>query len=197
MFQLGPLTNTPLRYGWVTMILHWSMAIGITGMFCLGWWMVDLDYYDAWYQRGPNLHRSLGVVMMLLWLARLGWRWASVQPVMAGDRLQTRLASTLHWAFYVLIPLLGMSGYLITTADGRGVAVFGWFTIPASLTGFDNQEDLAGEIHWYLALCIIGGACLHSLAALKHEFIDRDGTLSKMLGRKVPNTKNVNPTEDE
>ena len=116
---------------------------------------------------------------------------------MAGERLQTRLASTLHWAFYVLIPLLGMSGYLITTADGRGVAVFDWFTIPASLTGFDNQEDLAGEIHWYLALCIIGGACLHSLAALKHEFIDRDGTLSKMLGRKVPDTKNINATEDK
>ncbi|MOA52423.1 hypothetical protein D3C78_1757160 [compost metagenome] len=76
------------------------------------------------------------------------------------------------------------SGYLISTADGRGIEVFGWFTVPATLSGIDGQEDIAGVVHLWLAWGLIGMAALHALAALKHHFIDRDATLSQMLGRE-------------
>jgi cytochrome b561 len=75
-----------------------------------------------------------------------------------------------------------VSGYLISTADGRGVSVFGWFTVPATLHGIDGQEDVAGVVHLTLASTLVAVALLHAGAAFKHHFIDRDRTLKRMLG---------------
>ena len=80
------------------------------------------------------------------------------------------------------------SGYLITTADGQAVVVFGLFEIPATLYGLENQEDVAGAIHDWLATLLIALAALHGLAALKHHFIDRDPTLLRMLGMSASST---------
>jgi len=76
-----------------------------------------------------------------------------------------------------------LSGYLISTADGRPISVFGWFEVPALLTSIPNQEDVAGLVHEYLAWGLVILAGLHGLAALKHHFIDRDPTLLRMFGR--------------
>jgi cytochrome b561 len=161
------------------------MAITIFGMFGLGWWMVDLDYYHAWRKDGPDLHRSIGVLLVFAWVLRLAWRIKAVSPQpLAQQRLVIGLAKLMHGLLYLLIPLTGLAGYLISTADGRGVEVFQWFTVPATLTRIENQEDLAGEVHWYLALTLVSGASLHALAALKHHFIDKDSTLTRMLGMK-------------
>jgi cytochrome b561 len=75
------------------------------------------------------------------------------------------------------------SGYLISTADGRAVDVFDWFSIPATIHGYDNQEDIAGLVHLVLAISLISLVTLHAAAALKHHFIDRDRTLLRMSGK--------------
>jgi len=72
------------------------------------------------------------------------------------------------------------AGYLISTAKGSPIDVFGLFSVPATLTG-EGQEDVAGEIHEILVWTIIGLASIHALAALKHATLDRDGTLRRML----------------
>ena len=76
-----------------------------------------------------------------------------------------------------------VAGYLISTADGEPISVFGWFSVPATLSGLPDQADVAGEIHLYLAWALVVFAVLHALAALKHHFVDRDPTLKRMLGR--------------
>ena len=81
----------------------------------------------------------------------------------------------------VLLAVLLMTGYLISTADGRGVEVFSLFTVPSMGEFIDNQEDIAGLIHEYVAWSLIIFAALHALAALKHHFINRDRTLTRML----------------
>jgi cytochrome b561 len=83
--------------------------------------------------------------------------------------------------FYPLIFVLMLSGYLISTADGRPISVFGLVGVPATLTAIPNQEDVAGYVHQILAYTLIGLVALHALAALKHHFLDRDGTLLRML----------------
>jgi cytochrome b561 len=79
--------------------------------------------------------------------------------------------------------VLMIAGYLISTADGKGIIVFDLFEVPALYTGIPNQEDLAGLVHEYLAWTLVVFAGLHALAALKHHYIDRDVTLLRMLGR--------------
>jgi len=89
----------------------------------------------------------------------------------------------MHHALYLLVFLIGIRGYLISTADGRALSVFGWFEIPALVTSVDNLEDRAGDVHYLLAVALMILAGVHALAALKHHFIDRDATLTRMLGR--------------
>ena len=70
---------------------------------------------------------------------------------------------------------------MISTADGRSIEVFSWFEVPALGSVIDNQEDIAGEVHKYLAYGLIGLVILHAIAALKHHIIDKDATLTRMI----------------
>lgn len=180
-----PIKNTRSRYGWLSVTLHWSMAIAILGMFGLGLWMVSLSYYDPWYRQGPFIHKSVGMILLALLVLRLLWRLANPRPddaptLKPWERVTAHLT---HWLLYGLLLAVMVAGYLISTADDRGISVFGWFDVPATLQGLENQEDVAGDIHEILAWSIIALVAVHSLAALKHHFLDRDDTLLKMLGR--------------
>jgi len=180
------LLNTGNAYGAVPIAIHWLSVAVILGMFCLGFWMVDLDYYSSWYRRAPDIHKSVGILFAGVFVMRLILRLASPTPTpVAGTRSwEATVSRAVHRFFYALIACHLCAGYLISTADGRSISVFGWFEVPATITSIPEQEDIAGEIHWYLALGILTIAGLHALAALKHHFIDRDATLSRMLGRK-------------
>ncbi len=179
------LKNTSTAYGFVAILFHWLTAVAVVGLFALGLWMVDLTYYHRWYNTAPDLHRSIGVVLTALILLRLLWRFANPRPQMLSSHRpwEQKLAHAVHILFYVLLLSMFVSGYLITTAKGQGLPVFDLFSLPAVVTGIDNLEDIAGEIHEILAFTLIGLGALHGLAALKHHFIDRDITLLRMLGR--------------
>ena len=94
------------------------------------------------------------------------------------------LALLMHRLFYVLIFLLLLAGYLISTAEAAGIGFFGLFEVPALLPVFELQADIAGWLHWVLAWLLMLCTLLHSVAALRHHFYNRDRTLLKMLGRK-------------
>jgi cytochrome b561 len=83
---------------------------------------------------------------------------------------------------YVILLALPISGYLISTEDGRGIDVFNWFTLPGLGALFEGQADMAGQIHFYAAWALILIAAVHAIAALKHHFINKDNTLRKMIG---------------
>ena len=78
-----------------------------------------------------------------------------------------------------------VSGYLISTATGQGISFFGWFEIPALVTGLPAQAERAGQVHYWVAIGVLGLAALHALGALKHHFLDRDDTLRRMLGMRT------------
>lgn len=175
--------DTADGYGFVSIWLHWLVAATVFGLFALGWWMVDLTYYDAWYKRAPDLHKSIGVLLFAMMLVRLLWRsWnPRVTPEPNTGPLAHRLAVGAHFLLYLLSFTVMISGYLISTADGHGVSVFDSFQVPALLSGLPQQADIAGRVHRWLAYALVGLAALHALAALKHHFIDRDRTLKKMF----------------
>lgn len=182
---MARLLNTTTTYGSIAIAIHWLSAAVIVAMFCLGYWMVDLDYYSSWYQRAPDIHKSIGILFAMLFGARLLLRNFTPVPAPASGTGGWQIAASrwVHRVFYVLIACQIVAGYLISTADGRPISVFGWFEVPATITSIPEQEDRAGDLHWYLALTLITLAVLHALAALKHHFVDRDETLRRMLGR--------------
>ncbi|MGD2082915.1 MAG: cytochrome b [Chromatiales bacterium] len=175
--------NTGRSFGLGAIVLHWLVALAVVGLFALGMWMVDLTYYDPWYRQAPDIHRSVGVLLFGVLALRIGWRVANPRPRAAPgvSPLEDRLSRAAHWSMDALILVVVVSGYLISTADGKAIDVFGLFSVPATFVGPENQADLAGKLHWYLALALMGLAGLHTLAALKHHFIDRNRTLMRMI----------------
>ena len=120
-------------------------------------------------------------------LLRVLWRFISPPPpaLQSYSRMTRIGASFGHGFLYLSLFAVMIAGYLISTADGVGIPVFGLFEVPALVSGLPDQADTAGLIHFYLAWVLVIFSGLHALAALKHHFIDRDATLTRMLGRKA------------
>ena len=185
------LKNTKTAYGWISILLHWVMALTIAGMFGLGLYMVELTYYDAWYKGSLDLHKSIGILLLGLLLLRTLWRSININPDSAdkhASKFEVTSAHLVHLALYLLMFTLMISGYLISTADGRGIMVFEVFSVPAIPFSVANQEDIAGEIHEILAWVLVVLAGIHALAAVKHHVINKNNTLVRML--KVQTTEN-------
>ena len=180
------LKNSQSRYGMVSIIVHWLVAVTVFGLFAVGFWMVDLSYYSSWYRTAPHWHKSVGILLAMVMLFRLFWRFISPPPapVASHKGWEKLTAAAVQLALYLGIMLLVITGYLISTEDGRPVQVFGWFEVPSLGALFTNQADIAGLIHEYVAYSLVTLALLHAAAALKHHFIDKDHTLKRMFGAK-------------
>jgi len=175
--------DTAHSYGLVAIILHWLIAFGVIGLFVLGVWMVGLTYYDPWYNAAPDWHRSVGILLLGVLLVRFAWRTIVPRPAPepAHKPWERVLGHAAHTMLNFLTVAVILAGYLISSADGRAVAVFDWFSLPAVVSGFERQESVAGDWHRWLAYALIGLAALHVLAAIKHHVIDKDCTLRRML----------------
>jgi len=183
--------NSKTHWGIISILLHWFSAITIIGLFVLGLWMVELSYYDHWYKTAPALHKSFGIVLLIVTFFRIIWRSLNIVPesLPAKNSTEGKIASLVQRLLYVLLISIMVSGYLISTADGRAIIVFNWFEVPATLQNLEQQEDLAGIIHYWLALSLISLVILHTLASLKHHFIYKDNTLKRILGLNFKSTQ--------
>lgn len=182
-----------MNYGYVSIFFHWLSALTIFGLFGLGYYMVDLTYYDSWYKTAPELHKSIGLIFFGFMVLRVIWRAKQIRPnhLASHSPFEIKAGKVTHRVLYLLIFIIMLAGYLISTADGRGIEIFELITIPAIGSVIENQEDIAGLVHQWLAYLLITLAVLHALAALKHHFIDKDDTLNRIIGRPL-NTENTN-----
>lgn len=176
------IRNTKSSYGWISIGFHWLMAMAVMGLFGLGLYMVELGYYDSWYRSSMDLHKSIGLILAFVYVCRLLWNWSQSSPMVIADKAWQALAAKLiHRLLYLLLVAIMCSGYLISTADGRSIEIFGLVSVPALPFSFEQQEDIAGFIHWCLAWGLMILVALHAAAALQHHFILKDNTLKRML----------------
>lgn len=174
------IRDTSEGYGLVSRLFHWLMAVAIIAMFGLGLWMVRLDYYSPYYNSAPDIHRSVGMILLFALTLRVIWRLSNPKPsAVELSPFERKAAFSVHWGFYLLLFALLISGYLISTSDGDPISVFGWFDVPA-LTKVPGLETPAGNVHRVLAYAVIALAVIHALAALKHHLIDRSTILTRM-----------------
>ncbi|WP_440055895.1 cytochrome b [Pseudoalteromonas sp. T1lg65] len=183
------LTDNKSGYGWISSAVHWLSAIAVFGLFGLGLYMVDLSYYDPFYRDGLFIHKSIGALLALLTVFRVIWKIFNkkVELLESHANWEKRAASFTHKLLYIGLLTLFLSGYLISTSDGRAISVFDWFNIPGAGALFDNQSDISGEVHFYVAWGLIILVVIHAAGALKHHFLDKDNTLKRMLFRNHKN----------
>ncbi|WNC74286.1 cytochrome b [Thalassotalea psychrophila] len=172
-------------YPLLSKLAHWLSAITIIGLFALGFWMVDLTYYSSWYKTAPHWHKSIGVLLLLATAIRLIYKLKQpkVLPIVSHSKLVKKASALTHVMLYLMMIILMISGYLISTADGRAIEVFNWFSVASVGELFANQEDIAGLVHKYLAYSLITLVVVHAGAAIKHHVIDKDDTLKRMTSK--------------
>jgi len=178
--------NTENSFGLIAILIHWIMALIIIGLFILGKYMMDLDYYDANYQVAPWWHKSFGLIIAFLIIFRIVWKVINpkVKPLDSYNKQEVTFAKIMQYAMYLLIIVCCISGVMISTAKGAGISFFDWFEVPAFISNGKPQEELAEEVHEFATLSLIILAGLHMLAAFKHHFIDKDITLKRIFTTK-------------
>lgn len=186
------LYNTPTSYGRIAQWLHWSVAVLILFLLALGLWMDSLPTTtQEEVARAAflySLHKTLGILTLLLVLLRIAWALVSVRPGLlnADRRLEAFAAVAIHWLLYGAILLMPLSGWLYHAAASGGAPIWWPFGLELGqgLPLVPKDRAVArffGTLHWALSWVIIVAVALHVLGALKHALIDRDGTLSRML----------------
>lgn len=176
------IRNSSDRYGVITRGFHWVMALGIIGMLIAGFYMEGLPLSPAkfdWY----NWHKSVGSILIVLVVLRYGWRLNNPVPKLPDDmKWHEKLAAHGgHMGLYGLMLAMPLSGWLMSSAAGFPVSVFGWFTLPNLIAADKELTETFKEAHELLAFAIIGLASIHALAALYHHFIRKDYILRRML----------------
>lgn len=176
------LRNTPEGYGWISIVLHWVSFLLVLLLLGGGVFMVTLSYYDPLYHTLPHWHKVAGVVVIALTALRLGWLWRNPRPhLLAAPRWQQWSARAMHWTLYGLLLALGVTGYVMTTAQGKPIELVAGVRIPALRTWPTSTAELHGLLHRWGAYGLGALVLLHSGAALLHHFGHRDATLRRML----------------
>lgn len=171
------------RYTLTAMALHWGQAILIVWLLWLGWTMIDLPK-GAERSAAYGLHKSLGLLALLLVGVRLAWRIRHPAPPAVGQGWEALLGKWVHGGLYVFLLLAPLAGYLASSFTPYAVKFFG-IELPRLFPADESLNALFKQLH---LIAVWGGAGLiglHFLGALKHAFL-RDGTLSRMLpGRRA------------
>ncbi|ACQ92184.1 cytochrome B561 [Tolumonas auensis DSM 9187] len=162
--------------------LHWLMAILFFGMLGLGFYMQGLPLSPEKLKL-YSWHKWTGVTVFLLALIRLAWRVTHQPPALPQSmpRLMQVAAHAGHHMLYMLMFLIPLSGWLMSSAKGFQTVWFGILPIPDLLEKNKELGDLLLIVHVSLNYLFIAVLVGHIGAALKHHFIDKDDILTRML----------------
>lgn len=173
--------------------LHW-----IVGLFFLTAVAVvlvaDLPTDRAVHVQIVNIHKSLGVTVLILGAVRLLYRFVKAPPAFPAsfDRRARLAASSSHWLLYALIIVMPVTGFVASALLGRPLPWFGLFSFPNPFEINEALGKIVGKSHKLLAYLVYVAVAAHIGGSLWHEFVKKDGSLGRMLPRR---TRIVGPSE--
>ncbi|MBA3536174.1 MAG: cytochrome b [Tatlockia sp.] len=129
-------------------------------------------------------HKEYGFLVLALVIIRLLWRLINVTPNLSIPAWEALSARLVHWIFYGFMFALPITGWLLTSAAGLAASFFGLITLPVLITPDNQLMHLFQEIHKWLGYAMIVFIALHTAAALKHHFIEKDNILKRMVSPK-------------
>lgn len=185
-----PTGKPPIRYGTVAMTFHWAIAALIIFNIWFGFYVHDMPDEDPDHFMYTQIHKSIGLTILALALARLVWRLFNPPPPLPATMpgWERFLAKAAHYLLYGLIILVPLAGWATVSGSRLPTMYFGLFEWPRLPFIFDLPADqkriLHGELfsaHSLMATVLMYLIAVHVLAALKHLFVDRDDVMQRML----------------
>jgi len=178
--------NHEPRYSHVAMALHWLLALALVAMFGLGVYMADLPFSPTRLKL-YNWHKWAGISFLLLSVLRLVWRLMHRPPALpvaitkAMPAWQNLAHHATHHLLYLLFFVVPLLGWAYSSAAGFPIVWFGVIALPDFVPADKALAELIKPLHELSALALMALAALHVAAALKHQWMDRDGLLLRML----------------
>jgi cytochrome b561 len=183
--------DTAAKLSPVSVALHWLVGLGLIALTAVGLYMSRAEVWALY-----PIHKSVGVLVFVLILARVLWRikngWP--EPLAGGSRLEHRMAKIVHWLLITVTLAMPISGMMNSGAGGHGIAVFGLQIVPSqhsadkpneALPYNESVAEVGATLHEWIAYLLILALILHVAGALKHHLIYKDGVLRRMLGQRI------------
>jgi cytochrome b561 len=171
------------RYTGTAIFLHWLMALAIIAAFGMGITMTDIPGITPSKLRLFNWHKWLGVTILGLATIRLLWRLTHPAPALPASlpQWQKQAAELTHYALYILIFAIPLSGYFYSLAAGFPVVYLGIVPLPVLIEPNTELKIVLKNLHYWLNMGLAVLVLAHLGAALKHHFLDRDTILMRIL----------------
>ncbi|MEY4737926.1 MAG: hypothetical protein RL302_2245 [Pseudomonadota bacterium] len=183
------LSTGTARYTGTAIALHWLLGLTLVGLFIMGNYMADLPFSPQRLKL-YNYHKWAGITVLALSLLRLLWR-TTHRPPELPQAITARMPAWQHWAhhgthyaLYALFFVVPLLGWAYSSAAGFPVVVFGVLPLPNIAPVGKELAEMIKPLHGLAAWALAGLVVLHVAAALKHQFIDRDGLIGRMLPGK-------------
>lgn len=176
------LRNTEHSWGAPAKLLHWAIAVLVLTQICLGWaavsWRLSPTKLDLFVW-----HKSIGMLILLVMLARLAWRSANVVPSLpTGMPPWERLAAGLsHFLLYGLLFAMPLTGWIVSSAANIPFRIFWLVPLPAIVQPDKALADQTARVHLALFIVLSLLLVLHIGAALRHHYVKRNDVLTRML----------------
>lgn len=184
------MKDTKEKLSTLTISLHWIVGVTIIMLAMSGVYMSQTVAYDIY-----PIHKSFGVLIFGVIVIRVYWRFVNgwLKPVNTPNKIEHKIAQIVHWVLIIAMVVMPISGFIMSGAGGFGVSVFGLEIVaaqfdPIAKEFIPHNATLAGimfKTHTIAGFTIIIAIVLHIAGALKHHFIYKDGTLKRMLGKKI------------
>ena len=176
----------PRRYTRTAMLLHWVAGLAIIALFGFGLYMTGLPFSPQ-RLKFYNWHKWAGVTLLALSVLRLLWRLTHRPPALPAavestmPRWQKLAHHGTHHLLYLLFFAVPLIGWAYSSAAGFPIVFLGLWQLPDFVPVSKELAEAIKPWHQYTAFAMAGLVVLHVAAALKHQIIDRDGLLQRML----------------
>jgi len=174
----------PQSFNPLSKALHWLMALLILGLLCIGFFMTGMEDSPA---KGSvfMLHKSFGILVLMLVGLRILWKTASKQPehIPTHAAWERGLSTLVHILLYVGMIGMPLSGWVMSSAADYPVPFFGLFNLPSFVPKSEALYEAASTGHEVTGFALVAAIGLHYLGAAKHHLLDRDETLPRMTNR--------------
>lgn len=167
------------KYNKISIIFHWVIGLIIIGLLAVGLIMVDMPKPDKYVFYG--WHKAIGIIVLCLVIARIFWRLRNKPPALPEAPALTLLAAKLtHFSLYFMMLFMPLAGWLMSSAGGYPVKVFG-LIVPPLVEKNKAIGEFAHEAHEIGGKIFIALILLHIIGALYHQFILKDGLIQRMM----------------
>jgi cytochrome b561 len=184
------MNATAPRYTATAMALHWLLGAMLVGLFVVGLYMTSLPFSPQRLKL-YNWHKWAGVMVLTFSFVRLMWRLTHRPPALPAT-VTAAMPAWQHWAhhgthgaLYLLFFAVPLLGWAYSSAAGFPIVLFGALPLPDFVAVNKPFSETLKLAHHYAAYALAALVLLHVAAALKHQFVDRDGLIGRMMpGRR-------------